>query len=608
MPNVWTLLYHGQEKLLKDWGISDDFTITEQNKGKCTATFRTTERFDDAAGPQFEFDEPGELRLDGAAFFRGNFDSPKHSGSGGDESVSYQLHDVWWKFERQQFKQHRNEFAGFVGGDPDADPILNDKVLPEVFLGEIVQNPTSTFWQHNGDTLREIVAWINETYNPTRRGTGGNDAAQDVVNPGTIEPQVFVPIQRSGYMYASEACFSVCRFQPDTVFHVDSAADPLPTLNVRTMGRWNYGTNPPTFLDYENLPEVTINVTLKQQRQIERQQQDMRRLAGVLIHYSKTSTIDGQTVKAYSVDKFPLDIDDFTPETSAHFVELEGANKVILRATVDARAVADAVTGSASDRKAWWLKHDKTLGSNQVDQNSISVEAATVVDEDGAPVDIGAFPYELYGTLPNWTGQATVRATVKARCSFDHYKVDVSGGVGTNKPDHAAENGEVTYDITLTDAASGPYSATATDDPGETAPVGVAQAVFRSIDSLQQEGTVTDTTFPMRTDIRIGVRLKIVGPSHTWTNVFPQSVDMSPLHGVTVSFGPSSPIDAANLLELARATRWRTVYNMPTGRATGSVSGSTDIDATAAGHEGNTSHGKGGFHKDEAASKGTSPV
>lgn len=592
-----TLEYGGIEKAAAAWGICDDLEIFEVGKGKSTVSFRTQEKFDPAAGPQFAFDQPGIVRLErtgsgtvwsgGTITFKGNFDSPTAQSSGGRHYIRYRLHDVWWYFERQQFKQHRNEFAGFTDHDPTKPALYRDIVLPEIYLGE---KPDETR-QTNGQQITEVLNWVNEVYNPTRRGaTGGINPALDIVQAGTIQPAVYNPVSRQGNCFCSEACYSVMRLQPDGIFIIDRTTTP-PTLHLKTLAKWNYATSPPTFTDYTNLPEVTVDLTAEEEKEMVRQQQDIRRLNGVIIYYRKMVSVDGKSAPATGVDKYPPGITDFTPETSSHQVDLTPFNMVTLEAAVIARPVADAVSATASDRKDWWLKHDKSLNSPRVDQNSIVVLAPTEFkDENGVAVDLSLFPNELYGTLPNWTERRTIRATARATLKFDHY-TDSTRKVADGK----YETLEVTYDLVLTNALTQRYTAVSSVSFGEFQPVGVAESVFRSVDALQQQGTLTLKRPTMPTNIRIGVRLKLIGPNHTWTNIFPQEVAMRPhRREITVSFGPSAAIDADKLVELAKATRYILSYNMPSGRATGSVSGSSEMDMGIDGKEGNTLHGVGG--------------
>lgn len=117
---MWTLAYNGIEQTLASWGICDDFAISNTNKGKGTATFRTIEGFDPAAGPQFAYGQPAVLWRDrtaigvgGSVAFAGYWDDPEQSISGSKQSIKYKLHNVWWLFERSQFHQARSQFTGW---------------------------------------------------------------------------------------------------------------------------------------------------------------------------------------------------------------------------------------------------------------------------------------------------------------------------------------------------------------------------------------------------------------------------------------------------------------------------------------------------------------
>src|ERR1700690_1184261 len=108
----------------------------------------------------------------------------------------------------------------------------------------------STVMQSNGVEITDILNWVNECFNPTKRGaTTGRSNTQDVLTIGTIEPKLFTGIKRAAAMLCSEAIIDVLRLQPDSTVWVDDTTTP-PTVNVRTLGKWNYTTNPPTFIDY----------------------------------------------------------------------------------------------------------------------------------------------------------------------------------------------------------------------------------------------------------------------------------------------------------------------------------------------------------------------
>ena len=134
--------------------------------------------------------------------------------------LNFTFGDVWWLLERQRFKQQRTEFVSWVSaGDPSSGAVTKQTFLPEVYLGEKWDGTR----YNNGQQINEILLWVNECYNPTRRGaTGGIDAAQDVLQIGTIEPSVNIPVSRDTSIHCSEAIAQVMRWSPDAAIKIDN--------------------------------------------------------------------------------------------------------------------------------------------------------------------------------------------------------------------------------------------------------------------------------------------------------------------------------------------------------------------------------------------------
>src|SRR6266550_4098719 len=366
MATYWTLKLGAIEKKLWDYGITTDLSLQLTSKVRGTCSLRTIERFDPAAAPQFpgpalsgglialthaiiyrdraSADGSPDSFSGGAIAFQGYFDDPERVSDGGKENIRYQLHNVWWLFERHQFKQHRNEFAGWDGshkrvlstsvvaggagyarGDTvtlaggtgtaatftvasapagvvtllvsangggkytanpaspntptggsgaglsvslvmSRSPLLTDAVLSEIYLGENLNAAggyTSRFT--TGGQIGEVIDWVNECYNPTKRGaTIGRDDSLDVVTAGTIDPHTLMPITRMNTIRCADAISQCLQWEPDAVIQIDDSTLP-PTINVRKLAKWNNATTPPTFIDYTNLPEITVTLTADQE-------------------------------------------------------------------------------------------------------------------------------------------------------------------------------------------------------------------------------------------------------------------------------------------------------------------------------------------------------
>ena len=613
MATLWTLLAGGVEKTLADWGLLDDFEANFANKGKGCVSFNTNERFDPAALQFTSF--PAWFRANptgspisqlvtmyrdrtsvgsgGTIYFQGFFDDPRREISGGEEHVTYQLYDVLWLFERNPFKQHYKQFTGWATpGDPSSGPVYVDKVCPEIFLGE---KADGSHWT-NGEQIAEVIAWMNESYNPTRRGaSSGMDATKDVVTAGTINPKALTPITRVNTIFCIEAINNVLRWCPDAVFKVDHTTMP-PTLHVLTMGKWNYATDPPTFIDYTNLPEVTIDITAQQEKEIQLQTQVARQLPGVIIYYRTSATVDSLVVPILTRDAYPTSISDFYPEAASHLVELAGSK--LMHVTADVLVgplpVADAVTGDDDARAEWWIAHNKALNDPLIDEGTIFALEATVKDDSGAPVDLSAYPNEVLNPIPKWVkdnfGVSVIRAHVRAYVKYLRYADETLLIADTSK-----DGQWVTRSLKLTNAITQTYKAVKSADTGESVAAGVAESVYRGAALAQNAGRITFRDDQLRSDIYIGCRLKLVGPNTTFSNVLPQAIRARPCAGTTtVQFGPSAIVDADALIELARATRLRFLYNMPSGRSDGFGSGGDEVDDTMDSPTEDTAFGVGG--------------
>lgn len=598
---MWTLLYNGAEKELSDWKVCDDFERERDNRGRATVTLRTTENFYKV--PQWVAQQQARIYKDrtavgngGELWFQGWFDDPKLENVGGIQHVTYQLHNAWWLLEQHAFQQPRRIITGYEGAPPDITrPIFQTIFTCEVYLGESLAG-VNVALQSNGDQIREIIGWFNECFNPTKRGaTEGRDDSQDVIAAGTIEPKVMIPVTRAGAMTCAEAMLNVLRLQPDAIVWIDESQE-IPELHVRTLAKWNYGTTPPTFVDYTNLPEVEVDITAEQEKKILLQGQTWKALPGVVVWYWGFNTIDGQTVPFCSTDAWPVGINPYTPRLSVHFVELQGFSKTTVTAAVKTEAIADLVDGDQAAQKDWWIAHDKTLQDPKVDPATIVVGEPEVVDATGTPVDLSTYPNILVDTsLPAWTadlGLLWKNATIRAEVAYTKYADD-----DRNIPETKARTKMIHKSVKVTNAETRPYSAMTEYTPGDASPVGVAESIGRSTNAQQHAGLITFKDRQVKSGIGIGCRLKLVGPTTTFTNILPQKVVEQPCFGtLDVAFGPAAPACLDFLIELMKATRFRSTYRMPSRRNTGQASGNTtEVDTGSDTPSDDTTHSAGGY-------------
>jgi hypothetical protein len=577
---MWTLVYSGTEKALGDWGLCADFAVELVNKGRDSVTMRSTEPFDGGA-PQFAWGSAVTVYRDrtltgsawggGSIFFQGYVGDTKRLDVNGRQNIQYSFYGTWWLLERLIFQQQRQVFNGWVTpGVPTSGATLTPINTPEVFLGQTLEET----YQTNGAEITEILNWVNECYNPTKQGaTSGRNNAQDVVAIGTIDPTVNFPVTRANSIFCSEAVTSVLRWSPDCVCWFDYTTTP-PTFNCRALA---------------NLSAATIEITADQERQVELAPRYERQLAGVYIEYKLTNTFNGVAWTQFYNDIYPGTINQYTPNCSRHFVELDGSKVARTSVAVLVTPVAGAVSDTASDRLAWWLGIDQTLNDPQIDPASIAVGVATVLDANGNPVNLEAYPNVLAkGQLSTWMAVQWVDCTVTADVSFVRY-ADPTIRLQKNA---VVTTRQLSHRVTLTNAISQTYYTTTYYDPGEAVPTGVAQAVYASLSTLQYSGRVDFVAGQVQSGVSVGNLLTLEGPTNTYSNLLVQSVRAVPHLGLlTVTYAPSARLDAPELIELARASRWRIIYNMPTGRSTGQAAETDVVGLGSATAKENTQYG-----------------
>ena len=580
---MFTLLYNGTEKALADWGICADFALEFLNKGRDCLALRTTEDFDDGAA-QFAWGQcvtlyrdrnpaPGGGFTDGALCFQGTVGEVRRLTEEGRQGIRYLIYGPWWLLERLHFKQPRVIFEAYsTPGNPQGGYVTTGAFLTEVYLGELPTEGPQT----NGQQVAEVLNWANACYNPTRRGaTSGIDPSQDILQIGAIDPQVNIPKTRVNDIFCSEAIINVLRWSPDAVCWFDYTTSP-PTFNCRSLA---------------NLTVLPITITAEQEKQIHVAPQYERALAGVWLNYKSTQTVNGVAWPTLIVDKYPPTITDYTPNVAVHCIELAGAQVTRISVPVVTAPIAAVVAPDNAARTAWWLAADSSLANDpNIDPTSITCDPATVTDLQGNPLDLAnTYPNTLIkGQLNSWMGVNWIDAIVTATISFNRY-ADANHKI----PSATLEQKTVTHRVTLTNATTQTYRAVTHFDSGEAAPVGIAQAVYTSLSTLQYAGVITlvippgapTDTFP----VSLGCLLTLNGPNNSFPNCLLQTLRLTPHLGLTeCAFNPSAPLDAPALVELARVGRWRIIYNLPSGRSTGQAPGAADVGLGTATQKENT--------------------
>ena len=582
--SIWTLTYQGVTQTLAAWGIQPDVTAQFANKERDVVTLTTAEPFDPAAA-QFAWGLPVTIQRDGAVWFAGFVGEVRMQGSGNHEAIGYELYGPWWLLERLQFKQTRQMYAGWItAGHPESGAKFDTVFVAESFLGE---DPAENFWTGT-QTLTEVLNWANECYNATKRGAStGRNNAYDLFQVGTIDCGQVFPKTRAQTVSCADAIVQILRYFPTAVTWFDYA-NPGPN-----------GTNtPPTLYirDLANLTGASVTLTASQESAVEIAPQYARQLAGVILCYKKNQIFNGQSYPQLFFDKYPTTITDYTPDVLTHVAELTGSKLTQVQGTPVVIPIAPAYSSTAADRVAFWTNLDATLQDPLIKAASIQIAApsSVVAVNGGAVVDVTVYPNILAPGCEvfSWMGVNWIEATISVAVTFSRYR-DTS----FNTLD-ATLTRTLKHRVILTNATNKTYTANSSIESGDPVPPiypdsgSLAYALYQSLSRLQYQGSVKFKAGEARNDLAMGQVLTLVGPSHTYAGLLVQGVTVRPHFGeVTVKFGPASRLDAPALIELWLCTRWRTTYNMPSGRGSGVASADASLDETGTAHKENTTHG-----------------
>lgn len=607
---MWTLLLNGTtEKELQDWSIRADLSTEHGQKTPHSITATTTEDFD-AAAPQFAYGDDVIIYRDrtaigtgGAIHFQGACRKVNRTTVGGQERIEYTFADWWWSAGWHQFKQPRQVFNGWsTPGDPSSGATYVTRFTSEVYLFERADGTRQT----NGAQVIEILNWLNECFNPARRGAitptlqangGYTYLSGDILRVGQIDPAVLqLPVRNQGGQ-CSELIIQCLRLSPDAVVHTDNSTTP-PTVNV---------------FSEANQPGVSITITAEQEKEISISRAQDLEVPGVIIHYNRIDDVDGRLSEVVYQDSYPVSAYapsyptenpafiafQYTPGLIEHWQELSGGQVSHVTSVVQVRAIADALAGGAA-AVSWWKNYkDKTLSDPLILPGSLAITEATVVNDSDVAVNTIDFPNELIsGEIFTWmTGINVIEATIKAEVSYSRYTDATHVAV-----ERKVSQKQIHARVRLTNAISTTYTSFESFTPGEDPPVGVAQALYTSLHTPRHAGSISFTGQEMGKfkasgldmGIVIGTRLTLIGPNNTYTGLVVQDVSGTPHDGgLRVTFGPSAPLDAAARIEIARATRWRTTYRMPSGRAIGGPSASNTFAVGGDVQKENTVKGEG---------------
>lgn len=265
----------------------------------------------------------------------------------------------------------------------------------------------------------------------------------------------------------------------------------------------------------------------------------------VKLIYERIDTIDGVETRVVSEDRYPLTGgDEFTAIVQT--IDLQGGSTNIIKQRI---TTADIEVSS----ETWWKQHVPEL-------NDAAISDLTVVPSSGAitPEEEGGLTYgkELVeGAIADWMSVNEAPVRVTARVSYKRSMPAGAEETVTARP--------VSVRLRSTDGDSKTYRIYGGGVAGETAPTGLAQALYTALATVQYQGRLSLAEEEALSSPWMGRVLNITGGAGAWAtmNALIQSVDIDIDRGTTtLQFGPPAHLSAGDLVDLLRVGRKRVSY------------------------------------------------
>lgn len=487
-------------------------------RGLSTSTmqFEVMANFDDAA--PFAWDVPLMLAGPGGVIFRGRVRQMPAFGRGPREGQSLVIEDAWQDLEDTIYQEEWAIGAGV-------------KEYPMAVLGlDKYGDPIST-----GRQIRDAIQFA--------AGAGVD------IQLGTVDDGVILWPSEVENMSCAEVIRQQLRWHPDWVAWLD------------------YQTNPPTFHcrapEHATLRSVSVagDGWVKDFSVVERKDRVPR---SVRIIYRTATVIDGTVYRNTVTDLYPVGGPEKGPRVMSAIVDLAGGQMQFQKSRIQTRTLPD----SEGEVLAWLKKKFPQI--EDVPSGGVTIGDFSKVlvpdSEDHAPPvnpnatrlnvdDADDLPRELVrGQIEDWMRRKVGKVRVK-------FSLTVGGGV-TEAQRKALEKIPTDIVVTATNAVTKIYKGVTQWSPPEQAPVGIAQAVYSSLEAAQFEGAVTIKGMEIPTGRWHGCALNITGGRPEWATMKAPITQVSfdvDAGELTASFGPPEFLAPQDFLELQRMLRTRPV-------------------------------------------------
>lgn len=516
---AWTLTSGATTKSLEAWGITGMVRRRNSQAVDTLAFVLDGAAYDGA--PPFAADSEVVVTKDSTTWFRGRVTAVRPEADGRSERLVYEVSGPWWYLERLVYQQP----WAIVGSS-------------DVLKTHCLLNLTTT------GGVMTTRAQIDDVLTLCADAASAEYGSAPFQWTDTDLPALEVPSDEVRDVTCAEVIRKQLRWMPDAVAWFD------------------YTTSPPTFRCKRRADLTEVDVALGDPVSVVSlvPRYDLQ-VPAVVLKFESTSTVDGATVADVSLQVYPPGSTGEEFGAMVATVDLLGGMASHATATISASALptTDAGWWSWLQSKAPWLASTRvTLGAVQsVARQKTGAPAAAVLGNE-----------LVSGQVPGWIGATVQQETVTIRATYS---------VTNHAESVTVEDQEevFTVNIITTDASSGSYSSLTEFVAGETAPSGLAQALYDALNPLQWQGAVVFEEDDLSGTLAIGHAVNLTGGRAEWATMAAvvQTTEEDVDQGTTrVEFGPPQHLGPRDMLELLRVNRYRLRISASNARDTGAVS------------------------------------
>jgi hypothetical protein len=539
MSVVWSIRYDGQTKTLAAWGLGSLTRLRRSQEQDIVTCLADGALFDGA--PLFAYGATVEILKGTTPWFVGRVIQVPREGTPKAESILYKFAGPWWHLDNLIYQQ---QWMLWDAGEEEATPQYKGRVI----LGQSVLGTRLTAAQQ----LQEVLQFAQ--------------AAGAPLAIGTIEPSIQFPWDEAVDITCGEAIRRVLRWCPDAITWFD------------------YSTNPPTFncARRSSLTPVStsVNAGAPNERIAITSREDLR-IPAVILKYEQTHQVNDLSYQSVTLDRFPVDATG--REFGAVVMTIQLAGSRIMQESQEIKVEAIPLDLEDAAAIPWWKRKLVWLNDPSIDPDTIVVTAAGRSATEG----MHDYPNELIeGTVHSWMPGGAEKDTIWAYISYTLTQKDETGNEVCQVVNRYVVYNCVTTELNPTDdtpdpnVKKGTYKHTVESSSGEAIPVGLAQALYNSVNPLQFDGQFVTVAEDVYGKPDMGNLLNLTDGRPEWANMralvvsIEENVDTG---RSTATFGPPRYLGPADLIELLRANRGRATSMRWKARETGD---SLDAEST----------------------------